>query len=77
MGCTHSVCYALGRKKKKTTIPEVVVFVPSMRFPVHSDLHRALKGIIPPDLSHKLSSLRNQIVLVAEDTGEFLLFLFS
>ncbi|KAF7819367.1 BRO1 domain-containing protein BROX-like protein [Senna tora] len=67
MGCTYSV-HALGKKKKKS-IPEVVVFVPSIRFPVQSDLHRSLKGIVPREIADKFSSLRNQIVLVAEDTG--------
>ncbi|KAI4348362.1 hypothetical protein L6164_009094 [Bauhinia variegata] len=67
MGCAYSM-YALGRNKK-TSIAEVVVFVPSIRIPVHSDLQRALRGIVPKDLADKLSSLRNQIVLVAEDTG--------
>ncbi|XP_054825100.1 uncharacterized protein LOC129322740 isoform X2 [Prosopis cineraria] len=66
MGCINSV-HALAKKKK--SIPEVVVFVPSIRFPVQSDLQRALKGLVPRDLADKLSSLRNQIVLVAEDTG--------
>lgn len=65
MGCTHSVY----RKKKSSIIPEVVVLTPSTRIPVQSDLQRALKGLIPKDLADKLSSLRNQIVLVAEDTG--------
>ncbi|XP_027352332.1 uncharacterized protein LOC113863105 isoform X2 [Abrus precatorius] len=64
MGCTYSLY-----KKKKSTFPEVVVFVPSRRIPVQSDLQRVLKGVIPRDLGNKLSSLRNQIVLVAEDTG--------
>ncbi|XP_022635526.1 BRO1 domain-containing protein BROX homolog isoform X1 [Vigna radiata var. radiata] len=64
MGCTYSVY-----RKKKTNFPEVVVFVPSTRIPVHSDLQRVLKGVIPRDLADKLTSLRNQIVLVAEDTG--------
>ncbi|KAK4282204.1 hypothetical protein QN277_013609 [Acacia crassicarpa] len=68
MGCTNSV-HALGKKKKRKSIPEVVVFVPSIRFPIQSDLHRALKGLVPTDLADKLSSLRNQIVLVAEDAG--------
>ncbi|KAI4350462.1 hypothetical protein L6164_004915 [Bauhinia variegata] len=67
MGCTSSV-YALG-KKKKANIAEVAVFVPSIRIPIHSDLQRALKGIIPKDLSDKFTLLRNQIVFVAEDTG--------
>ncbi|KAG6581124.1 hypothetical protein SDJN03_21126, partial [Cucurbita argyrosperma subsp. sororia] len=67
MGCTSSV-YAVGRKKK-LSIPEMVMFVPSMRIPVQSDLQRPLRGLISKDLADRLSSLRNQIVLVAEDTG--------
>ncbi|KAK7377590.1 hypothetical protein VNO80_03018 [Phaseolus coccineus] len=63
MGCTNSVY-----RKKKTSFPEVVFFVPSTRIPVQSDLQRVLKGVIPRDLADKLTSLRNQIVLVAEDT---------
>ncbi|BBH00566.1 Endosomal targeting BRO1-like domain-containing protein, partial [Prunus dulcis] len=42
---------------------------PSTRIPAQSDLQRRLRGLIPIDLAHRLSSLRNQIVLVAEDTG--------
>lgn len=68
MGCTSSI-YAVARKKKKLSVPEVVVFVPSMRIPVQSDLQRPLRGLIPKDLADRLSCLRNQIVLVAEDTG--------
>jgi len=67
MGCTYSVY-----KKKKSSFPEVVVLTPSIRIPVQSDLQRALKGLVPKDLADKLSSLRNQIVLVAEDTGLFI-----
>ncbi|KAJ0113476.1 hypothetical protein Patl1_03107 [Pistacia atlantica] len=66
MGCTSSV-YALGRKKK-VTIPEAVVFVPSVKIPAQSDLQRPLKGLIPRELLDRLVCLRNQIVLVAEDT---------
>ncbi|CAN0924874.1 hypothetical protein LINGRAHAP2_LOCUS34435 [Linum grandiflorum] len=64
MGCTASV-YA---KKKKPTIPEAVIHVPSLRIPAQSDLLRALKGLIPQDLLDRLSGLRSQIVLIAEDT---------
>ncbi|KAL5154373.1 BRO1 domain-containing protein BROX [Glycine soja] len=64
MGCTYSVY-----RKKKSSFPEVVVFVPSTRIPVQSDLQRMVKGVIPRDLADKLTSLRNQIVLIAEDTG--------
>lgn len=67
MGCTTSIHTV--RRKKKPNIPEVGVFVSSMRIPVQSDLHRSLKGLIPQDLANTLASLRNQIVFVAEDTG--------
>ncbi|GFY87134.1 endosomal targeting BRO1-like domain-containing protein [Actinidia rufa] len=68
MGCTASK-YAIGRKKRKLNIPEISIFVPSMRAPVQSDLRRWLRGLIPTDLADRIVSLRNQIVLVAEDTG--------
>ncbi|KAK8290465.1 hypothetical protein V6Z11_D07G260900 [Gossypium hirsutum] len=67
MGCTYSV-YGVGRKKK-LSIPEVVVFAPCMRIPAQCDLQRALKGLIPRDVINKLSCLRNRIALVADDTG--------
>ncbi|KAF8390711.1 hypothetical protein HHK36_025238 [Tetracentron sinense] len=72
MGCTSSISiskiYTVGRKKKMN-IPEVVVFVPAMRIPVQSDLQRTLRGLVPRGLVDRLSSLRSQIILVAEDTG--------
>ncbi|KAI3457789.1 hypothetical protein Pfo_014452 [Paulownia fortunei] len=67
MGCTSSVS-AIGKKKKKC-IPEVSIFVPFLRVPVQSDMQRTLRGLIPKDLADRITSLRNQIVLVAEDTG--------
>lgn len=67
MGCGASM-YPLGGGEKKS-VPEVVVYVPSMRIPAHSDLQRPLRGLIPQDLVDRLACLRNQIVLVAEDTG--------
>ncbi|XP_034923135.1 uncharacterized protein [Populus alba] len=67
MGCSASM-YAVG-KRKKTSIPEVVVYVPSMRIPAQSDLQKPLRGLILQDLVDRLACLRNQIVLVAEDTG--------
>lgn len=67
MGCTASVCM-VGRRRKKLSIPEIAVFVPSMRVPVQSNLQRALKGLVPRDLVDRLSALRNQILLLAEDT---------
>ncbi|KAB5520889.1 hypothetical protein DKX38_025208 [Salix brachista] len=71
MGCGASI-YAVGKRKKKTNIPEVVVYVPSMRIPAQSDLQRPLRGLIPHDLVDRLGCLRNQIVLVAEDTGNLI-----
>lgn len=68
MGCTASV-YASARKKKKT-IPQVTVFVPSIRVPAESDLQRTLKGLIPKDLAHQICLLRNRIMFVAQDTGK-------
>ncbi|XP_070051958.1 uncharacterized protein [Nicotiana tomentosiformis] len=67
MGCAVSV-YAVGKKKKKNIIPEVSIFVPSMRVPVQCDIQRTLKGVIPKDLADRLTSIRNQIVLIAQDT---------
>ncbi|GAB4848642.1 hypothetical protein Ancab_003352 [Ancistrocladus abbreviatus] len=64
MGCTSSTLH-----KKKITIPEAVVFVPTLRIPVSSDFQRPLKGLIPPHLIDRLSSFRDRIALVAEDTG--------
>ncbi|XP_057982604.1 uncharacterized protein LOC131167747 [Malania oleifera] len=71
MGCTASISKtdAVGRKKKKMNIPEVVVYVPQMRIPVQCDIHRMLTGLVPRDLVDRLSSLRKRIVLVAGDTG--------
>lgn len=67
MGCTSSV-YAIGKKKKKI-IPEVSVFFPVLRIPMPLDLQMILKGLVPKDLAARISSIRNQIVLVAENTG--------
>ncbi|CAK9183699.1 unnamed protein product [Ilex paraguariensis] len=68
MGCTYSV-HAVGSREKKKNIPEVSIFVPSMRVPGQCDVQRTLRRLIPTDLADRISSLRNQIVLVAEDTG--------
>ncbi|KAF6137983.1 hypothetical protein GIB67_041856 [Kingdonia uniflora] len=40
-----------------------------MRIPVESDVQRALTGLVPQDLVNRLSSLRNQIASIADDTG--------
>ncbi|KAB1202860.1 BRO1 domain-containing protein BROX [Morella rubra] len=42
---------------------------PVVRIPVQSDIQRPLRGLIPKDLADRLSCIRNQIVLVAADTG--------
>ncbi|XP_043817967.1 uncharacterized protein LOC110627005 isoform X1 [Manihot esculenta] len=68
MGCTASM-YAVGRRRKKPSIPEMVVYVPPLRIPSQSDLQRSLKGLIPRDLVDRLACLRNQISLVAGDTA--------
>ncbi|XP_062105359.1 uncharacterized protein LOC133817004 [Humulus lupulus] len=68
MGCAASAYVVPWKSKKKPCIPEVVIFVPSLRIPVQSDLRRPLKGLVPKDLADRLHSLRNQIVLVADDT---------
>ena len=65
LGCTSS----MGWKKKKK-IPEVTIFVPQLRVPVRSDgLQKILRSVVPTDVVDQISCLRNQIVLVAEDTG--------
>lgn len=69
MGCAMSVYEAGKKKKKKSSIREVSIFVPSMRVPAQCDLQRTLKGVIPKDLADRLTSIRNQILLIAEDTG--------
>ncbi|XP_057800515.1 uncharacterized protein LOC131015992 [Salvia miltiorrhiza] len=67
MGCTNSV-YAIGKKKKKI-VPEISIFSPVLRIPMQSDLQRILRGFVPNDIADRIASIRNQIALVAEDTG--------
>ncbi|CAH8271029.1 unnamed protein product [Arabidopsis lyrata] len=69
MGCATSTNAVVGRKNKKRIIQESVVFVLQFRVPVQSDLQRQLKGVAPKTTIDRLSCLRNQIELVAEDTG--------
>ncbi|KAJ4908406.1 Endosomal targeting BRO1-like domain-containing protein [Raphanus sativus] len=69
MGCATSAYAVVGRKNKKRNIQESVVFVLQLRVPVQSDLQRHLKGAAPKTTIDRLSCLRNQIQLVAEDTG--------
>ncbi|AED91975.1 Endosomal targeting BRO1-like domain-containing protein [Arabidopsis thaliana] len=69
MGCAQSTIAVVGRKNKKRIIQESVVFVLQFRVPVQSDLQRQLKGVSPKTTINRLTCLRNQIELVAEDTG--------
>ncbi|XP_065866493.1 uncharacterized protein [Euphorbia lathyris] len=63
MGCTAS-----RRRKKKPCIPEIAIYFPSLRIPAHSDLQTSLKPLIPKHLLDRLTSLRNQITLISQDT---------
>ncbi|KAL1547407.1 hypothetical protein AAHA92_23891 [Salvia divinorum] len=65
MGCTNSVY----KKKKKKIVPEISIFAPILRIPMHSDLQRLLRGFVPSDLADRIAAIRNQIALVGEDTG--------
>ncbi|KAF6152527.1 hypothetical protein GIB67_035097 [Kingdonia uniflora] len=56
------------KKKNKLNIEESVVFIPAMQIPVESNVQSAHTGLVPQDHINKLSSLRNQIVLIADDT---------
>ncbi|XP_051140973.1 uncharacterized protein LOC127258240 [Andrographis paniculata] len=83
MGCTSSVYAAAAssgkrnvqkKNKKKHNIPEVSVCVPSLWIPVqshmlHPTLRLRLRGYIPQDLVHRITSLRNRITLLAESAG--------
>ncbi|KAK9120178.1 hypothetical protein Scep_018271 [Stephania cephalantha] len=75
MGCTSSMpnkMYNVGKKKnkkRKLNIPEVVVFVSSLSLPGETNLQRALRGLLPRHLVDRLSGLRSQIMILAEDTG--------
>ncbi|XP_068667356.1 uncharacterized protein [Aristolochia californica] len=70
MGCTSSISkrYIFG-KKKKLNIPEVVVFVPVMWIPSDVDLMKPLEGLLSQNFLERLSALRSQIVLIAQETG--------
>ncbi|WCJ40197.1 Endosomal targeting BRO1-like domain-containing protein [Euphorbia peplus] len=67
MGCTTSM-YAVGRRHKKMSIPEIALYFPSLRIPAHSDIHKSLKSVVPKHLLDRLTSLRNQITLISQDT---------
>ncbi|XP_071694063.1 uncharacterized protein [Rutidosis leptorrhynchoides] len=66
MGCAVSVYRVGGKKQMK--IPLVTVLVPSIRIPINSNIQKPLKGIIPKDLADRLTSFRNQIAFLAEET---------
>ncbi|KAL4192085.1 hypothetical protein AMTRI_Chr06g170490 [Amborella trichopoda] len=66
MGCTNSISRHINGKKKQLHVPEVAIFVPTLRIPKEIDFQRALQGTVTPKLVEKLSSLRSQIVLIAE-----------
>ncbi|KAL3526211.1 hypothetical protein ACH5RR_014583 [Cinchona calisaya] len=66
MGCAAS---AAKENKKKKNIPQVTIFVPSIRVPAQSHLQTPLDGLVPNYLAHKMTSLRNQIMFVAQETG--------
>ncbi|KAK9064701.1 hypothetical protein SSX86_016083 [Deinandra increscens subsp. villosa] len=68
MGCAVSVYKIGGTNKKQMKIPVVTVFAPSIRVPVNSNFHKHLKGIVPKDLIDRLTSFRNQIALLAQQT---------
>ncbi|KAM7267925.1 hypothetical protein ACFE04_010091 [Oxalis oulophora] len=72
MGCNSSVNVAeKQQKKKKVSVSEICVFVPSLWIPTKTDVRGELKGLIPTDLVDRLACLRNNIVLMAEDSGGF------
>lgn len=74
MGCAYSVT---GKKKKKMmkNIPEIAVFVPSMRVPFHSDLQTALKGTVTADVVEKLQALRNNIICIADQNNGIYIYI--
>ncbi|KAF5763954.1 putative BRO1 domain-containing protein BROX [Helianthus annuus] len=67
MGCAVSV-YRVGGNKKQMKIPVVTVFVPSVRVPVNSSFQKSLKGVVPKELIDRLTSFRNQIALLTQQT---------
>ncbi|CAG7911295.1 unnamed protein product, partial [Brassica rapa] len=69
MGCATSACAVVGSKNKRSIIQESVVFVLQLRVPVQTDLQRQLKGVASKTTIDRLACLRNQIQLVAEDSG--------
>ncbi|MQL94941.1 hypothetical protein Taro_027601 [Colocasia esculenta] len=68
MGCTSSISRrcAMGRRRRRSTVPMVAIFVPSLRVPAAVDLVRPLRGFVSRDVVERLSGLRSRIVLLAE-----------
>lgn len=72
MGCTM---YSIVRKKTKKNIPLVTILIPPLRVPVqYYDLQNVLSGLIPREDADRICVLRNQIVLLAEETGKMVHF---
>ncbi|KAL4568124.1 hypothetical protein LXL04_023726 [Taraxacum kok-saghyz] len=67
MGCAVSV-YRVGGNKKHMKIPLVTILSPSIRVPINSNFQKPLKGLVPKDLADRLTSCRNQIALLAQQT---------
>ncbi|KAI3825262.1 hypothetical protein L1987_06743 [Smallanthus sonchifolius] len=60
--------YRVGGNKKQMKIPVVTIFAPSIRVPVNPNFQKPLKGIVPKDLTDRLTSFRNQIALLTQQT---------
>ncbi|XP_020246818.1 uncharacterized protein LOC109824600 isoform X1 [Asparagus officinalis] len=72
MGCASSIPKTLpsgGRKKRKnrSSVDEVVVFVPMLQVPMPVDFLHPLRGLLSRELIDKLSSLRYRIVSLSEE----------
>ncbi|KAI3666060.1 hypothetical protein L6452_44698 [Arctium lappa] len=70
MGCAASVYRVGGTKKQHMNIPLVTILAPSLRIPLPSNIQNPLKGLVPKDLSHRLTSFRNQITLLAQHQNQ-------
>ncbi|KAJ0969245.1 hypothetical protein J5N97_022122 [Dioscorea zingiberensis] len=71
MGCTSSIPgrYKNGRRrrKKRSRVTEVVVFVPCLRVPVAVDLQQALRGMVGREVVDRIVQMRSRIVLLAQE----------
>lgn len=70
MGCASSIpkgnSASWKKKKKSSSINEVVVFAPVLQIPVPIDFVHPLRGFISRELIDRLSSLRNRVVSLAK-----------